>query len=417
MTSCPTHIHPDWLGRQSVQSLIALLNQHAIPFRFVGGCVRNALLNLPVADIDAATPCRPEQVMSLLQKAGVKVLPTGLAHGTVTVLMDKDPIEITTLRRDEACDGRHAEVTFTDDWAEDAKRRDFTMNAVYCDGDGKLYDDVGGIQDALHGIVRFIGDPYQRIHEDYLRILRFFRFYAYYGQAPIDQAGLKVSAELASNLTKLSGERIQAELFKILQASRYLEVVNLLIDYHILDSVLLISINAKEIITNIDKQVQKLPDNILKTIDNNLTILRLGAIATPGIDQAKIVAHRLKLSREDAVWFKLVLNPPVLITQRDWYHYIHFKGQASALMVYLIQAARHQTKADPAIFNLILNWQDKPFPLRGQDLVDNGLKPGPDVSKWLKELEIWWLDQDRISDREEILSHFDKFDGSFSIRS
>ena len=187
--------------------------------RFVGGSVRNALVGRPVDDFDIATRLKPEETMAALKRAGIKVVPTGLAHGTVTAVSGKKPYEITTLRRDVETDGRRAVVAFTDDWAEDAARRDFRLNALYADQTGAIFDPTGqGVADALSGRVVFVGDPRTRIEEDYLRILRFFRFYAWYGRSTPDSEGLAACTAHAEGLTRLSAERVSKELLKLLAA-------------------------------------------------------------------------------------------------------------------------------------------------------------------------------------------------------
>lgn len=206
----------DWLGPAT--PICAMLDDAGHRALFVGGCVRNALLGVPVSDLDIATDARPERVAALAEAAGFRAVPTGLAHGTVTVVHDGRPYEITTFRRDVATDGRHATVAFTDDVAQDAARRDFTMNALYATADGSVLDPLGGLPDLLARRVRFVGDPAARIAEDYLRILRFFRFHAIYGDGGLDPGGLAACAEGADGIARLSRERVGAEMRKLLAA-------------------------------------------------------------------------------------------------------------------------------------------------------------------------------------------------------
>jgi poly(A) polymerase len=196
--------------------------------RLVGGCVRNILIFESSTDIDIATQVEPEQVMLLLRKSGVKCIPTGIKHGTITAIYQKQHYEITTLRRDVETFGRHAEVAFTDDWEEDAKRRDFTMNAMFIDMNGNLYDYYKGQQDLAQKLIRFVGDPEARIHEDYLRILRYFRFYSYFGGNNLDKDSIKACEKLAYNMDKLSGERIQLEMLKIISSKFAMEALALM---------------------------------------------------------------------------------------------------------------------------------------------------------------------------------------------
>ena len=204
-----------WLNEADTKAVMDALQAEGGAARFVGGSVRNALMGEPVSDVDIATTATPEKAKALLEAKGVKVVPTGIDHGTITAVTSTRHFEITTLRVDVATDGRRADVAFTDDWVEDAKRRDFTMNALYCDADGTVHDPLGGLDDLKARRVRFIGDPHERIREDYLRILRFFRFHAWYGKGEPDDAGLRACAEEKEGLRQLSGERVRDELFKI----------------------------------------------------------------------------------------------------------------------------------------------------------------------------------------------------------
>lgn len=211
----------DWLSAPATQAVCAALTARGNRALFVGGCVRNALLGRPVADIDIATDALPPQTIALARAAGLHPVPTGLAHGTITVISDHRPYEVTTLRRDVETTGRHAVVAFTTDLAEDARRRDFTMNALYADPAGAVIDPLGGLPDLLARRVRFVGDPAGRIAEDYLRILRFFRIHAWYGdpEGGLDPDGLAACAALQEGLDRLSRERVGAEMTKLLAAA------------------------------------------------------------------------------------------------------------------------------------------------------------------------------------------------------
>ena len=207
-----------FLGDPAFRQVIAAVEIEGDRARVVGGAVRNTLIGVPVDDVDIATTARPEVVAARVAAAGLKAVPTGIAHGTVTVVSSGRPFEVTTLRTDLETNGRHAVVAFTRDWAGDAGRRDFTMNAIYADADGSLHDPVGGIADALAGRVRFIGNPIERIEEDYLRILRFFRFHARYGRGNLDAVGLDAAVSLQEGIGRLSRERIGAEMRKLVMA-------------------------------------------------------------------------------------------------------------------------------------------------------------------------------------------------------
>jgi poly(A) polymerase len=225
-------------GREGLDALTAALGGDAGKARFVGGVVRDTLLGLDVSDIDLATTHSPALVMERLQAAGIKAVPTGIAHGTVTAVLASGPVEVTTLRRDVATDGRHAVVAFSSDWEEDAARRDFTINALYAEpGSGAVHDYYGGLADLAARRVRFIGDPYRRIAEDHLRILRFFRFHARFGEE-VDMAALDACTARANDLMALSRERIASELLKLLVTAAAVPVMNLMVERGILRVVL-----------------------------------------------------------------------------------------------------------------------------------------------------------------------------------
>ncbi|MEL6204643.1 MAG: CCA tRNA nucleotidyltransferase [Pseudomonadota bacterium] len=213
-------IEADWLASPAADSLTSALERAGHRALFVGGCVRNALLGTPVTDLDLATDAVPHDVMHIADAAGLKPVPTGIEHGTVTVVHEGVPIEVTTFRADVETDGRHATVRFSHDVAEDAARRDFTMNALYCDGKGEVIDPLGGLPDLLARRLRFVGNPVRRVREDYLRILRFFRFHAWYADPDggLDTEGLAACAAEADGLTQISAERIGAEMKKLLSA-------------------------------------------------------------------------------------------------------------------------------------------------------------------------------------------------------
>ncbi len=214
----PSRLEADWLNAASLQNLFDILETDTDTVRVVGGAVRNTLMGLPVTEVDLATSILPEEVMGRVESGGGKAVATGIEHGTVTAVVDGDAYEVTTLREDIETDGRRAKVKFGSDWLKDALRRDSTMNALYCDRAGKIIDPVGGYSDILQGNIRFIGDPAERIREDGLRILRFFRFFAHYGNGRPDADGLKAAAAALDMLNHLSVERVWMELKQLLGA-------------------------------------------------------------------------------------------------------------------------------------------------------------------------------------------------------
>ena len=219
-----------WLTAESSRKLMDVLTASGAEARFVGGCVRDALLGKIDADVDldVATGLLPDQIIERLEAAEIKAIPTGIAHGTVTAIIAGQSFEITTLRKDVACDGRHADVQFTDDFELDAKRRDFTINAMSTDRLGRLFDYFGGVEDLKAGRIRFVGNAEERVREDYLRILRFFRFYARFGRPPADQQALQACKVEAAGLARLSGERIRSEMLKLLASGNAVAALTLM---------------------------------------------------------------------------------------------------------------------------------------------------------------------------------------------
>ena len=274
-----------WLKRPETARVFAALAESGVETRAVGGAVRNSLLGLPVTEVDLATTALPQQVMALARKAGLKAVPTGIEHGTVTVIADGVPFEVTTLRRDVETFGRHATVAFTENWEEDARRRDFTLNALYAGSDGTVFDPLGGYADVVAGRVRFIGDPEARIREDYLRILRFFRFNAYYGKGPFDADGLRASVSLRGGMAQLSAERIAGEVRRLLVAPQATRAVEALFDYGLLPSVIggVPRLERFERLVAIEEALGHEPD----------AMLRLAALTVFVAEDAARVAARL----------------------------------------------------------------------------------------------------------------------------
>nr|WP_322965750.1 CCA tRNA nucleotidyltransferase [Sphingomonas sp. SGZ-02] len=355
-----------WANRPD---LIALAER--LQARFVGGAVRDMLLGLAVADIDLATPLSPETVIERVRDAGFKPVPTGIAHGTITAVLPEGPVEVTTLRRDVSTDGRHAVVAFTDDWREDAARRDFTMNALYADpATGELFDYFGGLDDLKAGRVRFIGDPLQRIAEDHLRILRFFRFHARFGHA-IDEAGLAACAARANDLMALSRERIAAELLKLLVAVRAVPVVTLMVEQGIFRAVLP-EIDAAGV-----ERLARLAEREAATGVAPDAIRRLAALLPPGA--AEPVGARLKLSNTDRKRLIAATAGPGDEGPR-----------ALAYRMGLVSAIDRLLLAGESIAP-IRDWTPPALPLTGGALVERGIGKGPDVARLLRRIESQWI--------------------------
>lgn len=358
--------------RAGFAALIAALGG-AEQTRLVGGVVRDTLLGLDPADIDLATRLLPEVVLDRLKNAGIRAVPTGLAHGTVTAILPDGPIEVTTLRRDVSTDGRHAVVAFTDAWEEDGARRDFTMNALYADPEtGAVFDAFGGLDDLAVGRVRFIGDAYRRIAEDHLRILRFFRFHARFGaadQSAIDPEGLAACAARANDLMALSRERIAAELLKLLVARHAVPVIALMIEHGIFRAVLPEITNAGTLATLAAREAAAgiSPD----------AIRRLAALLPA--DAADGVGARLKLSNADR---KRLIAATQGAGGEGPRALAYRAGLASATDRLLIAGADTTGLA---------GWSPPVLPIGGGALVQRGLRKGPEVARVLRGIEDRWI--------------------------
>uniref|UniRef100_UPI0035CC4478 CCA tRNA nucleotidyltransferase n=1 Tax=uncultured Sphingomonas sp. TaxID=158754 RepID=UPI0035CC4478 len=369
-----------WRTRPGLAELCDVLGTARGETRYVGGAVRDTLLGIEVADVDLATRHAPEDVIDLLQRARIKAVPTGIAHGTITaVLADGAPIEVTTLRRDTATDGRHAVVAFTDDWREDAARRDFTINALYADpASGEIFDYFGGLDDLAARRVRFIGDPLQRIAEDHLRILRFFRFHARFGDLP-DMAALDACTARANDLMALSRERIAAEFLKLLVAPNAVATLRLMLERGILLPVLpeIDESGAARLarVAGFEAQADLVPD----------PLRRLAAVLPRDPALGESVGARLKLSKAQRKRLISALSDPTGSPHPLAYRL----GRDGALDRWLL------TVEEPAEAVIgardILHWPIPSFPLTGGALVQRGVGKGPDVARLLKQIEDQWV--------------------------
>ncbi|RIA47428.1 CCA tRNA nucleotidyltransferase [Dichotomicrobium thermohalophilum] len=398
----------EWLERASTQRVLELLNRNGHEARAVGGSVRNALMGIPVTDVDIATTATPDEVMRLAGEAGVKAVDTGSEHGTVTLVPDHEPIEVTTLRQDVETYGRHARVTFTRDWASDARRRDFTMNALYAGPDGTVYDPLGGYADLQARRVRFIGDPHERIREDYLRILRFFRFEAEYGapESPretMDSEALAAIEEESEGLERLSGERVHTELIRLLAArgaARSLEAM--------MDTGVLVRLLAGAPRLTAFSRVQAIQQARRFTAD---PMVRLAALAVRVEEEAERLADNLRLSNAERD--ELVALPRAArrldasMAQLDAKAALYRLGpkvyRGGLLLAWSDSRAAVEDTAWGALFTLPDAWETPVFPLKGADLLALGMQPGPAVGEALRALEQRWIEGDFAADRETLM--------------
>ncbi len=408
-----------WMTSPKTSAVMTALTCNGAEARFIGGCVRDAVLNRTVHDVDIATPEPPEAVIALLRQARIKAVPTGIAHGTITAIMEGSPFEITTLRLDVETDGRRARVAFTDDWVADAARRDFTVNALSCDKDGAIYDYFHGLDDLGQGRIRFVGDAQARITEDRLRLLRFFRFYAHYGRPPPDPDALAACREHAAALKDLSGERVRVEMLKTLLAPDPAGVVGLMRDQGVLRHLLpearggardlggLRMLSWLETRALCEPSVAPAPLRRLASV-----VLAAGS---PGVEA---VADRLKLSNEERRRLFTMMSgtfpkPAPALNERALRRMLYEMGVEATrdrlLLAWADDLAENaplppaRTEAWIASLRLIDGWIPISFPLKGRDALKLGLPAGPRVGKLLAAVESWWQAEDFRPDREACL--------------
>mgnify|MGYP006275237407 CR=1 FL=1 len=394
MRKPPSLARASWLRAPGLAKVFAAIAAAGGEARVAGGAVRNALMGLPVSEIDLATTLPPEQVTAACQARGLHVHPTGIAHGTVTVVADHRPYEVTTLRHDVETFGRRALVAFHDDWQEDARRRDFTMNALYCDARGKIYDFTDGYRDILRKRIIFVGRPAARIAEDHLRILRFFRFHARFGRGVMDKAGLAACRRQAKSLAKLSAERVHQELLKLLAAPGAVATLRIMAREKILRHVLPH--------TEDWRVIGRLPPD---------PVLRLAVLAA----DPEGLRERLRLSNREAQRIaalgEAVAPTPGLrpAEQRAILYLLGAETWADA--VHLAWARSRAARGDAAwgrLLTLARRWPIPRFPVTGHDLLARGVAAGPELGIKLRQLEDWWIAMDFKPGKVELLNRLSK---------
>ena len=355
--------------------------------RFVGGCVRNTLLGQPVADIDIATKLLPEDTLSAMKVAGIRAIPTGIEHGTITAVCRGIPYEITTLRRDVETDGRRAVVAFTEDWSEDAMRRDFRINALYADMNGVVFEPVpGGLADIEARRVAFIGEAEERLREDHLRNLRFFRFTAWYADE-VDEEGLRACEALREGLQQIAVERIWKELLKLLDAPSPYAAVKAMTDSGVTGVLLPEALSLDRL-------------GGLETLETASGVREEGfrrfqMLCPADKDIAGAIASRLRLSgaeRDRLIAFAKAANrfEPEM-SEADLKAMIYRVGSEAALDALLWRMTGEPEADWTTAIDLARNWQPPVFPVKGKDLLQGGMAPGPDVGRRLKEMEEAWI--------------------------
>ena len=381
--------------------LIEVFEGGGAELRFVGGCVRDSLLGLGVRDIDIATDALPDRIMEILRDAGIKSVPTGIEHGTVTAVVEGRAFEITTYRRDINTDGRRAVVEFGTDWREDVKRRDFTINAMSITPDGDLHDPFDGEGDLMAGRVRFVGDAQRRVREDILRILRWFRFHAHYGKPPPDADALGACRGFAFRIPDLSGERIRHELLRLLAADNPLPSIELMIETDVFDAVLGRGrqIQCLAGLYVIEREIEMPPD----------PLLRLAAlIGSPGM--AVPLAERLRLSNAEQKRLLAALgSEPSLsldTSEADRARIFYHLGIRIVEDRILLAWAANPSATEWQEWLEAVQAFDMPaFPLSGRDVMAEGISAGPAVGDTLRQIEDWWIDARFTPDRVQCLAH------------
>lgn len=390
----PSLASAPWLQAPSLRRVFAAVAAAGGEARVAGGAVRNALLSEAVTEVDLAATLSPEEVTEACVKAGMSVHPTGIEHGTVTVVADHHPYEVTTLRHDVETFGRHATVTFTSDWQADAQRRDFTMNALYCDAEGRVYDFTGGYRDLLLKRVIFVGSAAKRIEEDYLRILRFFRFHARYGDGQPDEAGLAACVSHREGLDNLSAERIRQEMFKLMAAKGAVPTLQRMADCGILSHLLPY--------TEEWRAFSRLPADPL---------LRLAILARDPVT----MKDRWRLSNHEGKRLETIasLMPPSPALRPQEQRIILYQvGPEAWRDLVHIAWARSDAAMDDAGWHGLLDlperWAIPVFPISGRDLLAAGMKPGPEMGEALRRLEDWWVASDFKPTPQDLLQRLSK---------
>jgi poly(A) polymerase len=350
-----------------LQHLFAIYHEQGTELRLVGGCVRDTILAKPVLDVDLATPLPPDQGMTLLRNRKIPVIATGIEHGTFTAVIDHYPFQITTLRKDVKTYGRHADVIFGTDWHEDAQRRDFTINALYADLDGNVFDYHRGLEDLSVGIIRFIGDPGKRIQEDYLRILRFFRFYAWYGKQKACPETLNTIAMHKIGLQQIARERIHMEFLKLLKADMPKHTLDLIEDYGI-----------SPFITTLPFHISRVPWKEALSPE-----ARLYALCVQHLEDIKVLNQDLRLANKQQNYLKALAKVIANIPTESLFFLAYCYSPEATYEALLISDREEEA-------NLIKNLQIPPFPLKGTDIP---LPPGPELGLILQECTRWWCNQ------------------------
>jgi tRNA nucleotidyltransferase/poly(A) polymerase len=382
-----------WLTSGPTARVLELLNGHGEEARVVGGAVRNALLNIPTGDIDIATTALPSEVIRRAKTAGIKSVPTGIEHGTVTLVVEAQPFEVTTLREDTETLGRKAKVAFGRDWVRDAERRDFTINGLSVDAAGVVHDHVGGLEDIAARRVRFIGDPDARISEDYLRILRFFRIHAAYGAGQPDRAGYLACIRARKGLLNLSAERVRMEMLKLVVAEGAAAAAVAMMDGGLLQSIFggVAYAGPFAAMVAAEQRLGFAPD----------PVRRLGALAVAVTEDARRVAARLRLSNAETKaldsmghrWWRLA-GMDEATARRRLYRLGPERYRDRLMLAWARCGANFDSASWPQLATLPERWSAPKFPLKAADFIARGIAEGPSLGQVLALAEDAWLAAD-----------------------
>lgn len=393
-----------WMDNPEINAVMEAITKNGKEARFIGGCVRDSILKRPVKDVDIATQETPDQVTQLLEEAGIKAVPIGIEHGTIMAVINHKSFEITSLRKDIKTDGRHAVVKFTDDWRQDAARRDFTFNTLSATPDGMVFDYFNGIQDLADRVIRFVGRAPERIAEDRLRILRYFRFIATLGMRVESKTEFQACIDKAGDLKELSAERIRSELFKILASTMHLDVIALMYTHGIL----------KVILPHVTKPERLRQLAWLETVAIKFDMIgidpirRLAALVETDENGVTDITDALKLSKAEQKRLASMVAPQIEITwdisDNDLRVAFHQVGAETVIDLVLLKWAEMLVASPTGLGEEKQGWlhiieeadrvlaEEKiSFPLKGQDVLNLGIEPGPEVSQLLDQVEQWWM--------------------------
>ena len=402
-------IQSDFINDPTSKKIMSLLNKEGDLARFVGGCVRDSLINIRTKDIDIATKYKPEKIIEILSSNSIKVIPTGFDHGTVSVFTNTFNFEITTLRSDIETDGRHAKVSFTDDWKKDSKRRDFTINSIYLSPNGDIFDPNNGTLDLAKGSVIFIGDPKERILEDYLRILRYFRFNSYYGdeKIPFSSQAYEACKDLRVKLKNLSPERIQSEFFKILVAPNARKNISAMSEANILKVIFdnPVDLSYFSRMVDIDNKNQYIPNPILRLI----SLIYLQNIS---YDQLKMFS----LSNKKRDLISLIVDKKINFSHQMNINalnkHLYFYGsEICPFGVRVCWSVDTYLRNDDnwlELLSIIEVWKKPTFPIKAKDIISRGVEEGPLLGQILNELEKLWISSNFIMDKDFLLNKVNK---------